>query len=66
MSYLEPAERELARLRFVEDLSYGELAVALGVPIGTVKWRLFNAKKKLSHVIAQSRSGNVRRTPETL
>jgi DNA-directed RNA polymerase specialized sigma24 family protein len=25
--------------------------VALGVPIGTVKWRLFNAKKKLAPII---------------
>lgn len=66
MSYLEPAERELARLRFVEDLSYEELAVALGVPLGTIKWRLFNAKKKLSHVIAQTRNGSVRKAPETL
>lgn len=66
MSYLEPAERELARLRFVEELSYEELAVALGVPLGTIKWRLFNARKKLSHVIAQTRNGSVRKTPETL
>lgn len=65
MSYLEPAERELARLRFVEDLSYEELAVALGVPLGTIKWRLFNAKKRLSHVIAKTRNGSVRK-PETL
>lgn len=66
MSYLEPAERELARLRFVEDLSYEELAVALGVPLGTVKWRLFNAKKKLSHVIARSSGDGVKRAPEKL
>jgi RNA polymerase sigma-70 factor (ECF subfamily) len=51
MRYLDPPEREIVILRFVEELSYEELAGALGIPIGTVKWRLFNAKKKLSSVI---------------
>jgi RNA polymerase sigma-70 factor (ECF subfamily) len=51
VSYLEPAERDIIILRFVEELSYEELAVALGVPIGTIKWRLFNAKKKLAPII---------------
>ncbi len=54
MTYLEPAERELVRLRFIEELSYEELAIALDAPLGTIKWRLFNAKKKLSHIIARS------------
>lgn len=51
MSYLEPTEREIIVLRFIEDLSYEDLAVALGIPVGTVKWRLFNAKKKLVPII---------------
>jgi RNA polymerase sigma factor (sigma-70 family) len=51
ISYLEPAERDIIILRFVEELSYEELAVALAIPIGTVKWRLFNAKKKLAPII---------------
>lgn len=54
VSYLEPAERDIIILRFVEELSYEDLAVALGVPIGTVKWRLFNAKKKLAPIIKAS------------
>ncbi|MEP7340345.1 MAG: sigma-70 family RNA polymerase sigma factor [Acidobacteriota bacterium] len=54
MSYLEPAERELIILRFIEELSYEELAVALGIPVGTVKWRLFSAKKKLAPIITAS------------
>ncbi len=61
MSYLEPAERELVILRFVEELSYDELAVALGIPIGTVKWRLFNAKKKLASVIGGSLKKDARK-----
>lgn len=51
LSYLEPAERDLVVLRFVEELSYEELAVALALPLGTVKWRLFNTKRKLADVI---------------
>ena len=54
MTSLDPAERELTRLRFIEELSYEELAVAFDVPMGTVKWRLFNVKKKLSHIISAS------------
>lgn len=61
MSYLEPAERELIILRFVEDLSYEDLAIALGIPLGTVKWRLFNAKKKLSSVISLSLKNDARK-----
>jgi RNA polymerase sigma-70 factor (ECF subfamily) len=51
MGYLEREEREILRLRFIEELSYEELAAALGLPLGTVKWRIFNAKKKLARVI---------------
>jgi RNA polymerase sigma-70 factor, ECF subfamily len=48
LNALEPAERDLVVLRFVEGLSYEELAVALKLPIGTVKWRIFNARKKIA------------------
>lgn len=51
MARLDPVERELAVLRFVEDLSYEELALALVIPLGTVKWRLFQLKKKLARII---------------
>ncbi|HZS08310.1 MAG TPA: sigma-70 family RNA polymerase sigma factor [Blastocatellia bacterium] len=54
LTYLEPAERDLVVLRFVEELSYEELALALAIPLGTVKWRIFNAKKKLSQIIRAS------------
>lgn len=54
MRYLEPSERELVILRFVEELSYEELALAFGIPVGTVKWRLFAVKKKLAPIINAS------------
>jgi RNA polymerase sigma-70 factor, ECF subfamily len=51
---LEPHERELIVLRFVEGLSYQELAVALQIPLGRVKWRLSNTKTKLARIIEDS------------
>lgn len=47
LSALEPAERELAHLRFVEGLSYEELAAVFDAPSGTIKSRLFYLKQKL-------------------
>jgi RNA polymerase sigma-70 factor (ECF subfamily) len=61
VSYLEPSERDIIILRFIEELSYEELSVALDIPIGTVKWRLFNAKKKLAPIIKASQPKSARR-----
>jgi RNA polymerase sigma factor (sigma-70 family) len=47
MQWLDPAEQDVLILRFVEDMEYHEIAEALSIPIGTLKWRLFQAKKKL-------------------
>jgi len=57
---LDPAERDLVLLRFVEGLSYEELAVALKLPVGTIKWRIFNARKKLSRIAAASPADRAR------
>src|SRR5215831_10563387 len=57
---LDPAERDLVVLRFVEGLSYEELAVALKLPLGTIKWRIFNARKKLSRIVRASPVGEAR------
>jgi RNA polymerase sigma-70 factor, ECF subfamily len=47
MTFLESGEREALTLRFVEEWEYHEIAAAKNIPIGTVQWRVFNAKKKL-------------------
>jgi RNA polymerase sigma factor (sigma-70 family) len=44
---LAPIHREVLILTFVHELSYLDLAEALGIPIGTVKSRLSNAKQAL-------------------
>ena len=48
MAFLESTEREALTLRFVEEWEYHEIAAAKKIPIGTVQWRVFNAKKKLA------------------
>ena len=48
MALLDSREREVMTLRFVEQWEYHEIAAAQAIPIGTVQWRVFNAKKKLA------------------
>jgi RNA polymerase sigma-70 factor (ECF subfamily) len=48
IALLESSEREALTLRFVEEWEYHEIAAAKAIPIGTVQWRVFNAKKKLA------------------
>ncbi|BEV10788.1 sigma-70 family RNA polymerase sigma factor [Asticcacaulis sp. DW145] len=40
MQTLSPEQREVVRLSFFEDLSHGDIAQALSIPLGTVKSRL--------------------------
>jgi RNA polymerase sigma-70 factor (ECF subfamily) len=44
---LSPIQREILVLRDYQDLSYAEIAEALGIPIGTVMSRLHGARKRL-------------------
>ena len=44
---LSAADREVLALRHFDDLSYGEIAAALGLPEGTVMSRLFHARRRL-------------------
>ena len=48
MAFLDSREREVMKLRFIEQWEYHEIAAAQSIPIGTVQWRVFNAKKKLA------------------
>jgi RNA polymerase sigma-70 factor (ECF subfamily) len=45
---LERQERQIMLLRYVEELGYQEIATALEMPLGTVKWKIFSAKAKLA------------------
>lgn len=48
MSCLDEAERQAMLLRFVDELEYHEIAEVLGIPTGTVQWRVFRAKRKIA------------------
>src|SRR5260370_3358347 len=56
MSFLDSREREVMTLRFVEEWEYHEIAAAQDIPIGTVQWRVFNAKKKLAPYLKMRRN----------
>lgn len=48
MAALEPDERQIMMLRYIEELEYHEIAEALDLPLGTVQWKIFHSKKKLA------------------
>lgn len=45
---VDEISREVLHLRFVDELSYNDIAEALSLPVGTVKWRLHQAKLRLA------------------
>lgn len=45
---LEPVEKRIDFLRWVEELPYHEIAATLAIPMGTVKWRIHAIRNKLS------------------
>jgi len=47
MAELVPQERQVLLLRYLERLEYREIAAVLDIPIGTVQWRTFVARRKL-------------------
>ena len=49
---LPEPQREVVFLTFYEGLSYGEIARILEIPEGTVKSRMFHAKRKMAEVLA--------------
>ncbi|MGA7415077.1 MAG: RNA polymerase sigma factor [Bryobacteraceae bacterium] len=56
MAFLDSRESEVLTLRFIEQWEYHEIATAQATPIGTVQWRVFNAKKKLAPHLAPCRT----------
>jgi len=50
---LAPHEREVLFLAYYEELPYEDIAKVLGIPVGTVKSRVFKAKAKLKKIIEE-------------
>jgi RNA polymerase sigma-70 factor (ECF subfamily) len=51
LSTLAEADRTLLRMRYEEDLTQAAIAVALGMPEGTVKVRLHRARERLRRAL---------------
>ena len=51
LAQLGVPEREVLTLFFLEDLTIGEIAEVIGIPSGTVKSRLFKARRDLRVVL---------------
>jgi len=51
---LNEGEREVVHLRFTDSMKLGEIAEALGVPLGTVKSRLHSALARLRKALGKS------------
>jgi RNA polymerase sigma factor (sigma-70 family) len=68
MAGLRQAEQEVLALCDWAGLTYAEAAVAMGVPEGTVRSRLFRARKHLRDLAdgGQGRCAQVRRSPASL
>ncbi len=56
---LSPEHREVVELTFFQGCSYKEISKIVGCPEGTVKTRMFHAKKKLEPVLAAFAEGGV-------
>lgn len=54
LSQLSPDIRQVVILRHCEDLSYEEIARMLQCPVGTVRSRLFRARRSLRSIINRS------------
>jgi RNA polymerase sigma-70 factor, ECF subfamily len=57
MATLQPEDRDAFSAVALFGLSYAEAAVQLGVPAGTVKSRVFRARRFLARVLSESMGG---------
>ena len=62
---LQPEYREVVVLVDVEGYAYAEAAVALGIPVGTVRSRLFRGRRLLQQTLMeQARDSGLASTPQ--
>ncbi len=57
LAKLPVEQRTAVALFYLEDMSVAEVAVALDIPVGTVKSRLMNARKKLRAALEGKEGG---------
>ena len=56
ISQLKPLYKDLIKLRYFEEKSYEEITEELGIPMGTVKARLYRAKDLLETILGKNPS----------
>lgn len=55
LARLSPEHRDVVELTFFHDCAYPEIAEIVGCPVGTVKTRMFHAKKQLQRLLREMR-----------
>ncbi len=60
IAYLSETQRKVVVMHYYDNLKLGEIAEKLSIPLGTVKWHLYEAKNSLKEGI------EMKRTPGTL
>ncbi len=58
MAQLPPEQRSAMALFHRQEMSVAEIAIALDVPVGTVKTRLMHARRKMRAALATSQKGD--------
>lgn len=58
LAKMSPKYQKLIELRFFKDLSYEEIALHLGLPLGTVKTQIHRARTQLCNFIVKSEEWN--------
>lgn len=56
LTAMPPPQREALLLRYRDELSYSEIALVVGCPIGTVRTRLYHAKRKMQELLKRGDS----------
>jgi RNA polymerase sigma-70 factor (ECF subfamily) len=57
MQVLEDDEREICLMRYMDGLDYQSIGEVLRIPMGTVKWKLHQVKKKIAARLELSHTG---------
>lgn len=53
---IPPPQREVLLLRYRDELSYAEIAVVVGCPLGTVRTRLHHGRRRLQELLTRGES----------
>ena len=54
LSRLSPLQREIVDLVYYHEKSVAEVAQIVGIPVGTVKTRMFRARSRIAELLAEA------------